>query len=188
MDSAQREGAPGDIASVGIGKVVGFGALLAISCLFSYWIITNILARGSFASRDDDLVGGMWAVIATVFVFRQSLRQSAQAALSRTVATLLAFALCFVYLLIFPFSAFGMAVLIWICTVILYLIGRSEDIVTAAITIAVVLVVAAVSSGPAWLQPVLRLVDTAVGIAVGFLASRLCFVFGHSPATHLNAN
>lgn len=180
MDSAQREGDHGRIDSVTIRQVIGFGAILAISCLFSFWIITSVLAHGYFASRDNDLVGGMWAVVATVFVFRQSFQQSAKAALSRTIATLISFVLSFLYLLIFPFNVFGMAALIWICTVILYLIGRSEDIVTAAITIAVVLVVAAVSSGPPWIQPVLRLVDTAVGITVGILTSELISVFGLS--------
>ena len=50
-------------------------------------------------------------------------------------------------------------------------IGRSGDVVTTGITIAVVMVVAALSPHDAWEQPILRLVDTAIGIAVGFLAA-----------------
>jgi uncharacterized membrane protein len=71
-----------------------------------------------------------------------------------------------------------MAAVIWIGTVILGLIGLSEDIVTTAITTAVVFVVAGISKGPAWIQPILRLVDTSVGIIVGLLASRVGILLG----------
>ena len=174
MESAQREdGVVKDNRLSRLWQVFGFGTLLAVSCLVSYWVITTILAQEYFASKDNDLVGGMWAVVATIFVFRHSILESARAALSRTVATLLSFALCFLYLLIFPFHVVGMVALIWISTVILALIGRSEDIITAGITTAVVLVVAGVSHRTAWLQPILRLVDTAVGITVGIVTSRI---------------
>jgi uncharacterized membrane protein YccC len=46
-------------------------------------------------------------------------------------------------------------------------LGRREDIVTVGITTAVVMVVAAMSPVDAWQQPLLRLADTVVGIAVG---------------------
>jgi uncharacterized membrane protein YgaE (UPF0421/DUF939 family) len=156
-----------------IGREVGFGTMLAISCLLSYWLSTTILAREYSVSRENDLLGGMWAVVATIFVFRYRVLQSGRAAISRTLATFLSFALCFLYFLFFPFNVFGMVALIWIGTVILGLIGRSEDIVTTSITTAVVFVVAGISTGPAWIQPILRLVDTSVGIVVGLLASRM---------------
>jgi uncharacterized membrane protein YgaE (UPF0421/DUF939 family) len=71
------------------------------------------------------------------------------------------------YLLLFPFSPVGMAVLIAIGTMVMALLGRRDDIVTAGITTAVVMVVAAMSPSEAWQQPLLRLVDTIVGIGVG---------------------
>jgi uncharacterized membrane protein YccC len=46
-------------------------------------------------------------------------------------------------------------------------LGRRDDIVTTGITTAVVMVVAAMSPQDAWQQPLLRLIDTVVGIAVG---------------------
>lgn len=46
-------------------------------------------------------------------------------------------------------------------------VGREEDVLTTAITTAVVLVVAAISPEHAWQQPPLRLLDTLVGIGVG---------------------
>ena len=164
------------------GQEIVFGTVLAIACLISYWLITSILAREYSVSRDNDLLGGMWAVVATIFVFRYRVLQSGRAAISRTLATFLSFALCFLYFLILPFNVFGMAALIWIGTVILGLLGRSEDIVTTAITTAVVFVVAGISTGPAWIQPMLRLADTAVGILVGLLASRVGLALGLAPA------
>jgi hypothetical protein len=148
-----------------IAQTVGHGVVLAICCLISFKTITYILTR--FVSRDDELLGGMWAVAATIFVFRYSHEESATAALSRISATLLSFALCFLYLLILPFRPWGMVVLIGIGAIVLTLIGRSEDIITAGITTAVVMVVAGISPQHAWKQPILRLIDTVVGIAVG---------------------
>jgi uncharacterized membrane protein YgaE (UPF0421/DUF939 family) len=75
----------------------------------------------------------MWAVVATIFVLRGSYEESAKAALLRTSATVLSFALCLVYLLVFPFRVWGMVVLIAIGAIVLDLIGRSEDIITASI-------------------------------------------------------
>ena len=147
-----------------------------------------LLEREYSVSRDNDLLGGMWAVMATIFVFRYRILQSGRAAISRTLATFLSFALCFLYFLIFPFNVFGMVALIWIGTVILCLIGHSEAIVTTAITTAVAFVVAGISPGPAWIQPILRLADSAVGIVSGFLLHgwELPFSVGKENGTDLS--
>lgn len=167
-----------------ISHAFGQGLTLAIACFISYVLITSILSRAYFVSRDDDLLGGMWAVAATVFVYRESYRESAKAAFSRMAATLLSFALCLVYLLMFPFHPWGMAALIGIGVAILTLIGRPGDIITTGITTAVVMVVAGIAPHHAWRQPILRLVDTAVGIAVGTAAAWISLRLGsksHSP-------
>jgi hypothetical protein len=153
------------------GETIIYGAGLTISCVISFWLITRILAHVYSISRDDNLLGGMWAVAATVFVYRYSYEQSVHAALSRMAATSVSFVLCLVYLLIFPFQAWGMAFLIGIGAVTMTLIGRPDDTVTTGITTAVVMVVAALSPHNAWQQPILRMVDTATGIAVGIAAA-----------------
>jgi uncharacterized membrane protein YgaE (UPF0421/DUF939 family) len=140
------------------GEVVMRGAILAISCAISYWLITHILAKAYSISRDDDLLGGMWAVVATIFVYRDSNVESVRSALSRMAATSVSFALCLIYLLIFPFYTWGMAALIGIGAIVVTTMGRSDDTVTTGITIAVVMVVAALSPHNAWRQPILRLV------------------------------
>ena len=138
---------------------------MAIACLITYWIMTHILSR--FVDGPSDFLGGMWAVAATVFVFRETRLRSLSAGFARLIATCVSFTLCLLYLLLFPFTPVGMAVLIAIGTMVMALLGRRDDIVTAGITTVVVMVVAAMSPSDAWQQPLLRLVDTIVGIAVG---------------------
>jgi hypothetical protein len=149
--------------SVGVGT----------SCLISYWLIRYVLSHVHSVSRADDQLGGMWAVIATVFVYRITYRQSVGAALSRMAATVVSFGLVLIYLLLFPFHPLGLAALIGIGTFVLMAMGRDDLVVTTGITTAVVLVVAALSPHDAWQQPILRLVDTLVGVAIGVAAATL---------------
>jgi hypothetical protein len=155
------------------GEVVVRGAVLALSCVVSFSLTTHLLAGIYSVSRDDDLLGGMWAVVATIFVYRYSHADSVRAALSRMAATSASFALCLVYLLIFPFHLWGMAALIGLSVILVTLLGRPDDAMTTGITVAVVMVVAAISPHAAWREPILRLVDTALGVAVGLVAARL---------------
>ena len=144
---------------------VAYALNMAIACLITYWIMTRTLSR--FVDLRSDFLGGMWAVAATVFVFRETRLKSFSAGIARLIATCVSFAPCFVYLLLFPFTPMGMAALIAIGTLITALLGRRDDIVTVGITTVVVMVVAAMSPVDAWHQPLLRLADTVVGIAVG---------------------
>ncbi|SDR59149.1 Fusaric acid resistance protein-like [Rhizobiales bacterium GAS191] len=138
---------------------------MAVACLIAYWVMTHILSR--LVDKPSDLLGGMWAVAAVVFVFRETRVRSLSAGVARLIATCVSFALCLLYLSIFPFTPVGMAALIGIGTVVIALLGRRDDIITTGITTAVVMVVAAISPENAWQQPLLRLADTVVGIAVG---------------------
>ena len=145
--------------------------VLATSCAISFWLMTQLLRNVSFIPRDDSLLGGMWAVAATVFVFRYSYEESVRAALSRMAATSVSFLLCFVYLLMLPFHVWGLAAVIAVGAVTVILLGRPDELITASITSAVVLVVAAISPHEAWREPILRVIDTAVGSAVGLAAA-----------------
>ena len=145
--------------------------VLAVACLISYWLARNLLSRVYSVSRDDDLLGGMWAVLATIFVLRDSYGKSVAAAVSRMSATCVSFVLCLIYLAFLPFHAWALAVLVGASALVVMLLGRPGDAVTAGITTAVILVVAAVSPQHAWQQPILRLADTIVGVAVGALAA-----------------
>src|SRR5260370_420650 len=115
-----------------------------------------------------DSIGGI-GVSAEMFLGAQppSKLSSDGIGIARLIATCVSFALCLLYLLLFPFTPVGMAALIAIGTVVIALLGRRDEIVTVGITTAVVMVVAAMSPVDAWQQPLLRLADTVVGVAVG---------------------
>jgi hypothetical protein len=43
---------------------------MAVACLITYLIITSTLAK--FVDQASDFLGGIWAVVAVVFVFRDT--------------------------------------------------------------------------------------------------------------------
>ncbi len=145
--------------------------VLAIACLVTYLLVSQVLSRLWFISRADDLLGGMWAVIAAIFVIRASYQQSQTAAVSRVAATSVSFVICLVYLVFLPFHVWALPVLIGVSALAATLVGRPEDAATAAITTTVILIVTAVRPQRAWQQPILRLADTVVGVAVGLMAA-----------------
>jgi uncharacterized membrane protein YgaE (UPF0421/DUF939 family) len=157
---------------------------MAIACFISYSLITYVLAP--FVATPDAFLGGMWATVATLFVFRETRASSLSAGIGRLSATCVSFALCLAYLAIWPFHPVGLAALLGIGTLIMMSLDRRDDIVTTGITTTVVMVVAAMSPQDAWHQPLLRLVDTVVGIAVGvackWMASFLYFRWIGKPA------
>ena len=55
---------------------VSHSLALAAACLLSYWLATGVLSRVHSLSKSDDQIGGLWAVLATLFVFRESHRAS----------------------------------------------------------------------------------------------------------------
>jgi uncharacterized membrane protein YccC len=148
-----------------------YGTGMALSCLVSFWIDTAAFSHVPFVNQETVLLGGMWAVIATVFVFRYRFEQSLASAVSRMVATTVSLFLCLLYLLFLPFHPLGLAALIAVGAVIMTAAGRRDDTITAAITTAVVMVVAALDPHDAWQQPLLRFADTVVGVAVGVTAA-----------------
>ncbi len=135
---------------------------MSIACLMTYWLMTT-----RFVDTPTDFLGGMWAAIATAFVFRETSSASLLAAMERLIGTFVSFALCLPYLWMFPSTPVGMAVLLGMGTMVMVLLKRRNDIITTAITTIVVMVVAAISPRDAWQQPLLRLFDTVVGTAVG---------------------
>ena len=148
-------------------------ALLGVASLASYWLIAGLLSRLHTGSRTEDIIGGMWAAIATIFVSRSSYQQSIAAAVARVAGTLVSFALCFVYLVFLPVHLWAFGLLIGLSALAPTLAGRPAATATATITTAVLLALAALDPHRAWLQPILRLADTVVGVIVGVAAAWL---------------
>jgi uncharacterized membrane protein YccC len=159
-------------------EVVLRSVVLTISCAATYWLITHILTSAYSVSREDDMLGGMWAVVSTVVVYRYSQEESFSAALSRVSATFAGFLLCLVYVLLFPFHVWGMAALIGIGAIAMRLLKRPDDTITTGVTVAVLMVISALNPHNAWREPILRLVDTVLGVTVGmagaWVANALC--------------
>src|SRR5262249_35569101 len=153
------------------------------ACAISYWVITEALS--SVASKDSELLGGMWGAVATVFVFRDTRSHTWSAGIARLTATLVRVALCLLYLWFLQFNVGGLALLIGLGTLAMMLLNRRDDIVTSGITTIVVMVVAALSPQDAWQQPLLRLVDTVIGVGIGiackWLASFVYFRISGEP-------
>jgi len=148
---------------------------MAVACAVSYWIESRVLI--SVTSSYSAMLGGMWATISVMFVFRATREDIWPAGVARLIATSVSVVLCLLYLWFFPFTVAGMAALIGLGTLAMMLLGRRDGIVTTGITTVVIMVVAALSPVDAWHQPILRLVDTIVGIGIGvafkWAASRL---------------
>lgn len=149
------------------------GVALGLACLVSYELTKHLLSGVHSVASSDDLLGAMWAVISTVFVYRDTQTQSLSAAVSRIAATVVSLALCLVYLLIAPSHPWALALLITLGTVLVTLAGRPGDSVTTGVTIAVVMVVAELEPRNAWEQPILRLADTLIGVLVGLVTAWL---------------
>ena len=125
MSSAEQNNTK--LQPLGIPNGIFHAVMLSTLCAISYWLITHLLARVMSVSRDDDLLGGMWAVVATIFVYRDSRGTTFRAALSRTLATSFSFVLCFVYLLVFPFSLVGMVTLIGLGVIAMSSLKRPDE-------------------------------------------------------------
>jgi uncharacterized membrane protein YccC len=172
--ASKSSGGPRRIfATSGSSEALVHGVALGLACLVSYEVTTHLLRGVHSVARSDGLLGGMWAVIATVFVYRDSQTESSAAAFSRMAATAVSLALCLVYLLIAASHPWALAVLIALGTILVTLAGRPGDAVTTGITIAVVMVVAELEPRNAWEQPILRFADTVVGVIVGMATAWL---------------
>jgi uncharacterized membrane protein YgaE (UPF0421/DUF939 family) len=143
---------------------IAYAVDMAIACLITYAVMAFLLPRWGWPTTS---VGELWAVISTVFVYKDSRAHSLTAGMARLIATFVSFALCMIYLWLLPATIIGMAALIAIAVLLMMLIGRQDEMGLTAITIAVIMIVAADKPQEAELQPILRLVDTVVGIAVG---------------------
>ena len=105
-----------------------YAFVMAVACAVSYLVTTELL--GGFIDRDDTLLGGMWAAVATLFVFRETREGSLSAGISRLAATFVSFVLCFIYIALLPVNAAGMGLIIGVGTIVMLVLGRHEDIVT----------------------------------------------------------
>jgi uncharacterized membrane protein YccC len=140
---------------------------LGLACVVTYLLAIHLLSWVHSVAPADDQLGGLWAVIAAIFVNRSTYRESRSAAVSRMAATFVSFVYCLIYLTFLPFHTWALGLLVGVSALTARMIGRPGDATT------VVLVVAEVSPRGAWEQPILRLADTAIGVIVGLASAWL---------------
>ena len=101
---------------------IAYAVDMAIACLITYWVVAFFLPN--LAGRPSTSVGILWAVISTVFVYKDTRSHSLSAGISRLIATMISLTLCLSYLLLLPITSFGMAALIFIGTLVTISLGR----------------------------------------------------------------
>jgi uncharacterized membrane protein YccC len=147
--------------------------IVGVACVVAYWLVTTTEPHIYPRARAATQVGALWAVISTVFVLRESYEKSTAAVVSRLSATSVSFALCLIYLIFLPFHVWALGLLVGASALAVILLGRPADAVSAGISSAVVMIASRLDPQHAWQQPILRFVDTVVGVVVGILAAWL---------------
>jgi len=150
---------------------IAYSISMGIACLLAFVAEASMLK--GFTNRDNELLGGMWAAAASAFVFRDTGSHSLAAGLARFIATSISLLLCLPYLWFLAPSALGIPILVVTGTLLMILLNRPDDIITTAITTIVVMAVAILSPANAWEQPLLRCLDTAVGIVIGVICRQV---------------
>lgn len=149
------------------------GVVLGAACLVAYELTTHLLRGVHSVAHSDDAIGGLWAVIATVFVYRDTSSESVATAVSRVAATGASLIICLAYLLIAHSHPWAWALLIALGATLVAGLGRPDLVIMTAITIAVIMVVAELEPRNAWEQPIFRFIDTVIGVLVGVGAAGL---------------
>jgi len=162
-------------ATPGVGRHDLVSSLvLGIACGASYLLLAEAVGPALAETPASAEIGAMWAVVSTIFVYRASLADGLEDARTRLAATGMSLVLCLVYLAVLPVTAAGVGVVIALGSLLALGLGRPQDAALTGITSTVVLVVADLGSpSSAWEQPLLRLLDTSIGLAVGLLAAGL---------------
>jgi uncharacterized membrane protein YccC len=144
---------------------VAYAARMGIACLVTYWVVISLLSGLTGVSSTP--VAIIWAVISAAFVYKDTRSHRTAAGISRLIGTLISVVLCSAFLALFQASPVSMTILIAIGTIAAIWLVRFGDIGVTAITTAVVMVVSISDPQKARQQPLLRLLDTVVGIIVG---------------------
>lgn len=142
---------------------------LAVACLVTWYVSSGLFYR--VVDSGTDLIGSMWAVVATVFVLKETLSKSIATGVLRMIATVISAVICSIYFLFLPFNPVGMPVLIALGYLACIAFGRPDVAVTTGITTTVIMVVGRLEPETAKIEPLLRLVDTLIGSAVAIAAA-----------------
>lgn len=125
------------------------------------------------------MIGGLWAVISAIIVLESTFKETLHSAKVRILGSLIGAIIAGVYLLFFPFTVVGFAICIGVGAFANHLIGLPYTIKLTGVTIAVVMIVSALSDN---LHPIynaiLRFVESAIGSVIAAIVSYISFYIG----------
>jgi uncharacterized membrane protein YgaE (UPF0421/DUF939 family) len=115
-------------------------------------------------------IGGLWAAISSIVVLQASRHDTWSSALLRVLGTTIGAVISTAYLIVLPFTPFGMAVSIFVTVLLCHAVRVPDHARLAAITVAVVMVTASLhpTLNPI-LNAALRLGESFVGTLIAVL-------------------
>ncbi len=140
----------------------------SIGVLLSYFL-------GSFLTfhlhEKTGYIGAMLACTSCIVVLQiGSLQDSLKLAWLRVIGTFLGAVMAIIYLLLFPFSVFGMIIAIFILDLICMMLRVPDNGKVASITLVVILIVSHYTAGlNPFLNGALRFFEAAVGTSIGIV-------------------
>ena len=113
------------------------------------------------------LVGGLWSLISAVVVLQSTRRATIDSVWRRLFGTFIGAALSAIYLSLFPFSLWGLALCVGLTVLAGQAAGAPDHARLAAITVAVVMITAkADPAAPPVLDAALRFAESCIGTAI----------------------
>ncbi len=140
----------------------------ALVCLLAY-LAGFYFTRALYGS--EMRIGALWSVISGIVVLQGTSRETLATAWLRTLGTLIGAIISAAYLLLLPFSPFGMALSIGITILLCHTFRVPDHARLAAITVAVIMVVSTAYPG---MNPLvnagLRFGESCIGTVLAVLA------------------
>lgn len=134
---------------------------------FSLALFLSTLVHGS---SDSVTIGAMWAMISAIVVMQETRSATLDTAWLRIFGSLVGAVISAAYLLVLPFSAIGMALLVGLTVLVCQLVGIPGHARLAALTVGVVMVVSALNPDiPPLVNAGTRFFEVIIGstVAVG---------------------
>ena len=140
-------------------------------CLFGYlggYYLTTLFRIPGAA------LGGLWALVSGIIVLQATRRETWASAWLRLLGTSIGAVISGVYLFLLPFSPLGMALTIGVTVLLCQFIGIPDHARLAALTVAIIMVVASLHPG---INPVvnalLRFIESCIGTVLAVVAAVL---------------
>jgi uncharacterized membrane protein YgaE (UPF0421/DUF939 family) len=140
-----------------------YAIISLLAFLISYYSVSAIQKESSSLQ----MTGTMWAMISGIIVLQETRQSTLDTASRRIFASFIGAVLSFVYLLFFPFSPVGMAVMIGITILLCMSLKIRDHAKLAALTVGVIMIFSTISPDQSpFVNASLRFGEVIVGSVV----------------------